>query len=145
MPRTPVSPQVTGSIVLKTKARGATMQREATRKVHMQLNRERQPSIRRNDRVSKREARAASPAPQFPMTTFAMRGAAMIWDMQVETARTLWRTQARAAAMLGFPDYSRLFDAGDRAVRDVVAATTEQVLDRAHETTATVTQLQREI
>jgi len=111
----------------------------------MQLNRERQPSIRRNDRISKRETRATLPAPQFPITTFAMRGAAMIWDMQVETARTLWRTQARAAAMFGFPDYSRLFDAGERDVRTLVAATTEQVLDRAHEATATVTQLQREI
>src|SRR6185295_11419082 len=36
----------------------------------------------------------------------ALRGTALLFDLQLEAARNAWETQARGVAMLGAPDFS---------------------------------------
>ena len=47
------------------------------------------------------------------MAEVALRGTALLFDLQMETARNVFRTQARTAAMLGVPDCSDLFEIGE--------------------------------
>ncbi|HJU21900.1 MAG TPA: hypothetical protein VJ891_05275, partial [Casimicrobiaceae bacterium] len=51
------------------------------------------------------------------MAEVAVRGTALLWDVQMETARNLWRTQARTAAMFGVPDCSQFFHFEDDRAR----------------------------
>ena len=74
-----------------------------------------------------------------------MRGTAFLWDLQMETARNLWRTQARAAALLGIPDYSELFGIGDERARRIFSSSAEQVLDTARQARDTVVEVQRQL
>ncbi len=75
----------------------------------------------------------------------ALRGTALLWDLQMETMRSLWRTQARTAAMLGAPDYSELLHIGDDSARRIFSATAEQVLNSARQARDAVVEVQREI
>jgi hypothetical protein len=84
-------------------------------------------------------------AEQFQtMAEAAMRGTAMLWDLQLATARNLWRTQARTAALLGIPDYSELFDVGDERARRLFSTSAEQVLTSVRQARETVVLVQRE-
>jgi len=75
----------------------------------------------------------------------ALRGTALFWDLQMETARNLWRTQARAAALLGIPDCSGLFNVGDDRARRLFTASAEQILDSARQARETVVEMQRQM
>jgi len=73
----------------------------------------------------------------------AIRGAAMLWDLQMETARNLMRTQARTAAMLGIPDYSDFLRVGDEHARRIISLGAEQVLNSARQARETLVEIQR--
>jgi hypothetical protein len=79
------------------------------------------------------------------MAEVALRGTALLWDLQMETARNLWRTQARTAAMLGIPDYSDLFKFGDERTRRLFTTSAEQVLNSARQARDTMVEMQRQI
>jgi len=83
--------------------------------------------------------------PLHSMAEVALRGTALLWDLQMETARNLWRTQARTAAMLGVPDYSELFRIGDDRARRLFSAGAAQVLNSARQAHETVVEMQRQI
>lgn len=78
------------------------------------------------------------------MAEVALRGTALLWDLQMETARNMWRTQARTAAMLGIPDCSDLFDVGDARARRLFSMGAEQVLNTARQARETVAEMQRQ-
>jgi len=78
------------------------------------------------------------------MAEVALRGTALLWDLQMETARNLWRTQARAAALLGIPDCSGLFNVDDDRARRLFTTSAEQILDSARQTRETVVEMQRQ-
>jgi len=75
----------------------------------------------------------------------ALRGTALLFDLQLEAARMAWETQARGAAMLGAPDFSNLFRIGDDRARRVFTATTEQLVNTIRRTADTVIAVQQEI
>lgn len=79
------------------------------------------------------------------MAEVALRGTALLWDLQMETARNLWRTQARTAALLGIPDCSDLFNIGDDRARRLFSASAEQVLNSARQARETVVEMQRQL
>ena len=78
------------------------------------------------------------------MAEVALRGTALLWDLQMETARNMWRTQARAAALLGIPDCSGLFNVDDDRARRLFTTSAEQILDSARQTRETVVEMQRQ-
>jgi hypothetical protein len=85
-------------------------------------------------------------AQQFhSMAEVALRGTALLWDLQMETARNVWRTQARTAAMLGIPDCSALFHVGDDRARRLFTTSTEQMLNSARQARDTVVEMQRQM
>lgn len=91
-------------------------------------------------------AQQAFGAQQFhSMAEVALRGTALLWDLQMETARNLWRTQARTAAMLGVPDCSALFQIGDDRARRLFTTSTEQMLSSARQARETVVEMQRQM
>jgi hypothetical protein len=79
------------------------------------------------------------------MAEVALRGTALLWDLQMETARNLWRTQARTAAMLGIPDCSALFQVGDDRARRLFTTSAEQMLNSARQARETVSEMQRQM
>jgi len=79
------------------------------------------------------------------MAEVALRGTALLFDLQMETARNMMRTQARTAALLGAPDYSELFRLGDDRARRLFAASAEQMLNSARQARETVFEVQRQI
>jgi hypothetical protein len=91
-------------------------------------------------------AQHAFGAQQFhSMAEVALRGTALLWDLQMETARNMWRTQARTAAMLGIPDCSALFQIGDDRARRLFTTSTEQILSSARQARETVVEMQRQM
>ena len=90
-----------------------------------------------------RQAFAAQPF--HSMAEVALRGTALFWDLQMETARNLWRTQARTAAMLGIPDCSALFQVGDDRARRLFTVSAEQMLSSARQARETVVEMQRQM
>jgi len=89
-------------------------------------------------------------APQFggrqfeSMAEVALRGTALLWDLQMETARNVFRTQARTAAMFGVPDCSEMFEIGDARARRLFSMGAEQVLNTARQARETVAEMQRQ-
>ena len=79
------------------------------------------------------------------MAEVALRGTALLWDLQMETTRNLWRTQARAAALLGIPDCSGLFEVDDDRARRLFTTSAEQILNSARQTRQTVVEMQRQL
>jgi phasin protein len=75
----------------------------------------------------------------------ALRGTALLFDLQLEAARNAWETQARGVAMLGAPDFSNLFRIGDDRARRIFTATTEQLVNTIRRTADTVIAVQQEI
>ena len=91
-------------------------------------------------------AQQAFGAQQFhSMAEVALRGTALLWDLQMETARNMWRTQARTAAMIGIPDCSALFQIGDDRARRLFTTSTEQILSSARQARETVVEMQRQM
>jgi hypothetical protein len=79
------------------------------------------------------------------MAEVALRGTALLFDLQMETARSFMHTQARTAALFGAPDYSQLFRLGDDRARRLFAAGAEQMLSSVRQARETLFEVQREI
>jgi len=92
-----------------------------------------------------REGQERAPVRAQNMAEIAIRGTALLWDLQVDATRNLLRAQARTASMFGVPDYSALFRIADMRARRVFTETAEQVISTAREATRTVTGVQREL
>lgn len=113
----------------------------------MNRNQQRQGSTHHGGRQSIQQG---GDAPQFggrqfeSMAEVALRGTALLWDLQMETARNVFRTQARTAAMLGIPDCSEMFEIGDARARRLFSMGAEQVLNTARQARETVAEMQRQ-
>jgi hypothetical protein len=79
------------------------------------------------------------------MAEIALRGTALLFDLQMETARNLLRTQSRTAALFGVPDCSDLFRLGDDRARRIFSTSAEQMLNSARQARETVFEVQRQI
>ena len=89
----------------------------------------------------------AQESSRYPVHTaaIALRGIGQMCDMNLEAARLLLHTQARAAAVFGWPDISELFDPVEERARHAFSAGTEQMLNAAQRASEAATQLQRQI
>jgi hypothetical protein len=79
------------------------------------------------------------------MAEVALRGTALLFDLQMETARNILRTQSRTAALFGVPDCSDLFRLGDDRARRIFATSAEQMLNSARQARETVFEVQRQL
>ena len=75
----------------------------------------------------------------------ALRGLGQMCDTNMEAARVLLRTQARAAAAFGWPDVSEQFDSGDERARHLFATGAEQMLSANQRASEAAAELQRQI
>jgi hypothetical protein len=75
----------------------------------------------------------------------ALRGSAMLFDLQWALARNVWQTQARSATMLGAPDFSPMFEAGDERARRLFSTGAEQILDTVRHATEAMLAVQNEL
>jgi len=79
------------------------------------------------------------------MTAIAVRGFGQVYDMQMAAARMFLRTQARAAAVFGVPDYSDFFHVGDDRSRHVFSSATDHLLHASQRASETFSEIQRHI
>lgn len=79
------------------------------------------------------------------MAEVAYRGAALLYDLQMDVARSVLQTHARTASLFGAPDYSAWFRVADDRARRVFSESVEQMLAAARQVTSTVAQIQREL
>lgn len=88
---------------------------------------------------------ASAQAHPAHFTAFALRSAGQIYDINLSVARTLLRTQARAAAAFGLPDWSPLLDGADERARQVFSTGTEQMLSTAQRANDAARELQQQM
>jgi hypothetical protein len=79
------------------------------------------------------------------LTALALKSIGQVYDMNLSATRVLLQTQARAAAAIGFPDWSGLFNVVDERARRVFSTGAEQLLSTAQRANDTATELQREV
>jgi len=89
------------------------------------------------------EGRSAGAYPAH-VTAMALRTAGQLYDMQMSAARVLMQTQARTAAILGWPDCSRFFNGAEEQTRNVFSTAAEQMLQTARRTGDTVAEIQQQ-
>ncbi len=75
----------------------------------------------------------------------AIRGAGLLLDFQLQTARDLFELQARSAALFGVPDCSSLFNAADDRARRIFSEGAEHVAQVRRRATETMTQVNRQL
>jgi gas vesicle protein len=76
------------------------------------------------------------------MTEIALRGTALLWDLQADAARNLLETQASSAAMLGAPDLSQVFHVGEGPAKGMFSQTVDQALKSLRQINDTVSEVQ---
>src|SRR5438093_306181 len=83
---------------------------------------------------------------EFPinMADIALRGTAVLFNIQLDALRGLWEMQARSAAALGAPDYSGLFRSGNGGMKKLIETTTDQLLNSVRQTNETMGEMQRQ-
>lgn len=79
------------------------------------------------------------------MAEIALRGTALLFDIQMEAARNMMQMQARTATALGAPDYSDLFRMADDRAKRLFSTGAEQILNSARQANETVAEMQRQI
>lgn len=62
------------------------------------------------------------------LTATALRGFSQLFDLQATAARIMFRSQLRAAAAIGLPDFSRIFNVTDDRATRLFSTTTETAL-----------------
>jgi hypothetical protein len=76
------------------------------------------------------------------MTEIALRGTALLWDMQADTARNLLQLQANGAKLFGAPDFSRLFHIGPGNDKGMFSMTVDQALSQLRQNNDTIDEVQ---
>ncbi len=76
------------------------------------------------------------------MTEIALRGTALLWDLQADTARNLLEMQANGARLFGGPDFGRIFHIGAGADRGMFSMTIDQALSQLRQINDTVDEVQ---
>ena len=94
---------------------------------------------------SQEDQRPGEGEPLREVAEVALRGSALIFDMQMDVLRSLWQAQARSAAMLGAPDFADLFRTDDHRARRMFSSGAEQVAQTLRQTTQAVLAVHREI
>ena len=79
------------------------------------------------------------------MAEIALRGTALLWDLQAETARNLLALQADSAKLFGAPDVTRMFHVGEARARGVFSATVDQALNSLRQISDTVSEVQQSL
>lgn len=76
------------------------------------------------------------------MTEIALRGTALLWDLQADTARSLLEMQANGATLFGAPDLTQVFHMGNGRSKGMFSMTVEQALNSLRQINDTVTEVQ---
>ena len=76
------------------------------------------------------------------MTEIALRGTALLWDIQADTARRLFEIQANSAMLFGVPDFTHIFRVGNGRNRGLFSTTIDQTLNSLRQINDTVTEVQ---
>jgi ElaB/YqjD/DUF883 family membrane-anchored ribosome-binding protein len=76
------------------------------------------------------------------MTEIALRGTALLWDLQADTARNLLEMQANGARLFGAPDFSRIFHMGTGSDKGMFSMTVDQALSQLRQIDDTVNEVQ---
>ena len=84
-------------------------------------------------------------ANQISMMEITLRGTALLFDIQMEAARSIMHMQARSAAVLGAPDCSNLFQVEDDRAKRLFTTTTEQILNSTRQANETVAEMNRQV
>jgi hypothetical protein len=79
------------------------------------------------------------------MTEIALRGTALLWDLQADAARNLLETQARTAMLLGAPDLTQIFHLGEGRSASIFSTTMDQALKSLRRINETATEVQWEL
>lgn len=85
------------------------------------------------------EAQNRSSASNFAAS--ALRGLGQFYDMQAATTRAMLRTQTRAAAAFGLPDYSRIFEVADERALHLYSSATENLVSFVNQADGTLTEM----
>src|SRR6266498_2714141 len=78
------------------------------------------------------------------MTELALRGTAVLFDIQMSAVRSLWQMQARNCAAFGAPDYSDLLRFTDTGAKWLISTGVEQILTSARQASDAITEVQRQ-
>jgi len=82
---------------------------------------------------------------QVSMAEIAIRGAALLFDIQMQAARDLMEMQARSASVLGIPDCSSLFKAADDRARRLFSGSADELVNTTRRATETVNEVNRQL
>lgn len=82
---------------------------------------------------------------QVHMAEIAIRGTALLFDIQMQAARDLMEMQARSASVLGIPDCSNLFKAADDRARRLFSESADELVNTTRRATETVAEVNRQI
>ena len=79
------------------------------------------------------------------MTEIALRGTALLWDIQADTARRLFEIQANNAMLFGVPDFTQMFRVRNGGNKGVFSTTIDQALNSMRQINDTVTEVQLQL
>ncbi len=82
---------------------------------------------------------------QMRLAEIAIRGAATMFDLQLQTARDIMGMQAKTASILGIPDYSPLFETADDRARRLFTEGADRLVDTTRRASETVAEVNRHI
>jgi len=78
------------------------------------------------------------------LAEIAVRGTAVLFDIQTSALRSLLQLQARSVAAFGAPDYSDLLRYTDTGTKRLLSTGTEQVMNSVRQASDTITEVQRQ-
>ncbi len=79
------------------------------------------------------------------LTEIAIRGAATLFDLQMQTARDMLAMHARSAGALGLPDFSPFFvPTADEQARRVFSESANEIVNTTRRTIETVAEVNRQ-
>ncbi len=78
------------------------------------------------------------------LTEIAIRGAATLVDVQMQTARDIMSMQSRTFSVFGVPDFSALFGTTDERARRVFSEGAEELINTTRRTAETVAEVNRQ-
>jgi len=78
------------------------------------------------------------------LTEIAIRSAATLFDLQMQTARDILSMQARSASLFGVPDFSPLFSTADERARRVFSEGANELVNTTRRAAETVAEVNRQ-